>query len=104
MCLGMPGLIVEVKSSSEALVDFWGVRKCVRLDNLTTPAEAGDYIIDHAGYAVRVIPAEDVADTLGLYEVLLTEAGEDPIARDVDDELQCTAAIEIEVEEPALAS
>jgi len=83
MCLGVPGRIVEVRNRIEAVVDFWGVRKPVRLDHLTEPASAGDYVIDHSGYAVRVIPPRDVADTLALYEVLLTEGGEDPIVRDV---------------------
>jgi hydrogenase expression/formation protein HypC len=98
MCLGVPGQIVEVKSSTEAVVEFWGVRKCIRLDNLTEPVRTGDYVIDHSGYAVRVIPPQDVFDTLALYEVLLTEAGEDPIARDVVDELECSS----EVDEPVL--
>lgn len=100
MCLGVPGQVMELRSAQEAIVDFWGVRKPVRLDNLRERVVPGDYIIDHAGYAVRLIPATDVADTLALYEVLLTEAGEDPIARDVVDALEC---IEIELEEPALA-
>ena len=87
MCLGMPGQIVEVQSVSEATVDFWGVRKPVRLDNLTETVLIGDFVIDHSGWAVRVIPPSDVADTLALYEVLLTEAGEDPIARDACEHL-----------------
>ena len=60
----------------------------------------GDYIIDHAGFAVRIIGVEDVADTLALYEVLLTEAGEDPIARDVMAEMD--GLIEIPEDEPVL--
>jgi hydrogenase expression/formation protein HypC len=88
MCLGVPGQIVEVKNVKEALADFWGVRKVIRLDNLAEAVVPGDYVIDHAGYAVRVIPASDVADTLALYEVLLTEAGEDPIAGDVARQLE----------------
>ena len=87
MCLGLPGQIVEVKTRTEVVVDFWGVRKPVRLDNLNEPALLGDYVIDHDGYAVRVIPPDDVAGTLALYEVLLTEGGEDPIVRDVVDAL-----------------
>ncbi len=87
MCLGVPGQIVSIEKTV-ASVDFWGVRKAVRLDNLTEAVNPGDYIIDHAGYAVRRIPTADVADTLALYEVLLTEAGEDPIARDVCHELE----------------
>ncbi len=87
MCLGVPGQIVTI-TDTEATVDFWGVRKTIKLVNLTERVVPGDYIIDHAGYAVRRIPTADVADTLALYEVLLTEAGEDPIARDVACELE----------------
>lgn len=96
MCLGVPGRVVELKSSSEASVDFWGVCKMVRLDDLAEPVVAGDYVIDHGGRAVRVIPPADVAGTLALYEVLLSEAGEDPIVRDVVDDLACVIEIEIE--------
>lgn len=96
MCLGVPGQIVEFKSSTEAVVDFWGLRKCISLSQLPAPPSLGDYIIDHAGAAVRVIPSADVADTLALYEVLLCEAGEDPMAVDVD------CAMAIELEDPAL--
>ncbi|MGN6183278.1 MAG: HypC/HybG/HupF family hydrogenase formation chaperone [Thermoanaerobaculia bacterium] len=98
MCLGVPGQVVELRSNREAIVDFWGVRKPVRLENLKPVVVPGDYVIEHAGFAVRVIPPADVADTLALYEVLLSEAGEDPIARDVVDALDC---IEVELEAPA---
>lgn len=87
MCLGVPGQIVEVRNGNEATVDFWGVRKPVRLDDLGEPALVGDFVIDHDGRAVRIIPPADVADTLALYEVLLGEAGEDPIVRDVCEQL-----------------
>lgn len=88
MCLGVPGQIVKVKSAKEAVADFWGVQKVTRLDNLGENVAAGAYVIDHAGFAVRVIPPDDVADTLALYEVLLTEAGEDPIAGDIARQLE----------------
>lgn len=97
MCLGVPGQIVELKSSTEAVVDFWGRRKCISIAQLSGPPALGDYIIEHAGSAIRVIPPQDVADTLGLYEVLLCEAGEDPIAVDAD------CALATELEEPAFA-
>jgi hydrogenase expression/formation protein HypC len=92
MCLGVPGQIVAVTGNS-ATVDFWGARRTVRLDQLEEVVVAGDYIIDHAGFAVRRIPTADVADTLALYEVLLTEAGEDPIARDIA-ELEAADALD----------
>jgi hydrogenase expression/formation protein HypC len=87
MCLGAPGQVVSVRGKV-AVVDFWGVKKNVRLDNLTEPLVPGDYIIDHQGYAVRKIDNDAVAETLGMYEVILTEAGCDPIATDVVSELE----------------
>lgn len=93
MCLGVPGQIKAI-SNKTATVDFWGVCRMVRLDNLTDVVAAGDYVIDHGGFAVRRIPPADVADTLALYEVLLTEAGEDPIARDVMAELECERQVD----------
>ena len=94
MCLGVPGQIVSILKN-EAVVDFWGTRKTVKLDGLPDVVVAGDYIIDHAGFAVRRIPTADVADTLALYEVLLTEAGEDPIAGDVAAELEALDCVDL---------
>lgn len=87
MCLGVPGQIIEIHDKV-AIVDFWGVRKEVRLDILEEPVSAGDTIVNHAGYAIRRIPPAEVADTLAMYEVVLCEAGEDPIALDVIEELE----------------
>ena len=75
MCLGMPGQIIEIENDI-AVVDFWGTRKSVKLEILEEPVTAGDYVIDHAGYAIRRIPIEEVADTLAMYEIVLCEAGE----------------------------
>ena len=54
-----------------ATVDFWGVRRQVRLDVVDEPVQPGDYILNHVGFAIRRIPAEDIAATLALYEELL---------------------------------
>ena len=93
MCLGVPGQIVAIEDKT-GTVDFWGFRRTVSLEPLTEPVVTGDYIIEHAGYAVRRIPAADVADTLALYEVVLTEAGEDPIARDIVEEFENAGPLE----------
>jgi hydrogenase maturation factor len=52
----------------------------VRLDLLDGKLAVGAYILDHEGHAVRRIDDAMIADTLALYEIILTEAGEDPIA------------------------
>ena len=86
MCLGVPGRVVEVDGLL-AIVDFWGVRKQVRLDVVDEPVVAGDYVLNHVGFAIRRIPAEDVGQTLELYETLLAARDEDPMAADVRGEL-----------------
>jgi hydrogenase expression/formation protein HypC len=93
MCLGVPGRIVEIRNESEAIIDVWGVMKPVRLEALVDLVKVGDYVIDHAGHAVRVIPPADVAGTLALYEILLCEAGEDPMARDIADDLAACSGL-----------
>ena len=52
----------------------------------------GDYVLNHVGYAIRRIPAEDIGETLALYESLLgddSEGGgeEDLMVADVRGEL-----------------
>ncbi len=86
MCLGIPGQVIEVREHV-AEVDFWGVRKNVRVDRATSVVP-GDYVVTHCGEVVRRLEPEEVADTLLNYEIVLSEAGEDPIVAAVVDELE----------------
>jgi hydrogenase expression/formation protein HypC len=91
MCLGVPGRVVSVREGF-AEVDFWGIRREVCLDIVDEPVAPGDYILNHVGFAIRRIPAEDIAQTLALYESLLREANEgDLMAADVRGEISATA-------------
>jgi hydrogenase expression/formation protein HypC len=75
-----------------ATVDFFGVRRQVRLDVVDQPVGPGDYILNHVGFAIRRIPQEDIGETLALYETLLAEASkEDLMAADVRGEIEGTA-------------
>lgn len=87
MCLGVPGRIVAI-DGEVATVDFWGVRRQVRLDLVDAPVAVGDYILNHVGFAIRRIPDEDIAGTLALYEELLKDAGDDLMAADVQGEMR----------------
>ena len=89
MCLGVPGKVIEI-DGAVALVDFWGVRKHVRLDVVDEPVSVGDYVLNHVGYAIRRIPAQQVEETLALYEELL--AAEDLMAADVRGEVAASAS------------
>ncbi|HLN81647.1 MAG TPA: HypC/HybG/HupF family hydrogenase formation chaperone [Thermoanaerobaculia bacterium] len=88
MCLGVPGRVVSV-SEWTAVVDFFGVRRQVRLDIVDEPVSPGDYILNHVGFAIRRIPSEDIEQTLAMYQELLGEApGDDLMAADVRGEIQ----------------
>lgn len=87
MCLGVPGRIVSI-DGDVADVDFWGVKRQVRLELVDEPVSPGDYILNHVGFAIRRIPEEDIAGTLALYEELLeAAAAEDLMAADVQGEM-----------------
>jgi hydrogenase expression/formation protein HypC len=87
MCLGVPGKVVSVDGAL-AVVDFWGVRKTIRLDVVDEPVSPGDYVLNHVGYAIRRIPAGDIEATLALYEELLkVDDAQDPMAVDVKGEM-----------------
>jgi hydrogenase expression/formation protein HypC len=91
MCLGVPGRIVEI-NGLVATVDFWGMRRDVRLELVDQPVAVGDYILNHVGYAIRRIPEDDIEGTLALYEELLREAGavDDLMTADVRAEIEAT--------------
>jgi hydrogenase expression/formation protein HypC len=92
MCLGVPGRIVAI-DGLVASVDFWGVRRDVRLELVDQPVAVGDYILNHVGYAIRRIPEADIVGTLDLYEEILREAGvngDDLMTADVRGELAAT--------------
>jgi hydrogenase expression/formation protein HypC len=94
MCLGVPGRVLEVEGEIET-VDFFGVRRQVRLDVVDQPVAPGDYILNHVGFAIRRIPTEEIAETLSLYEQLLAEASKDDLmAADVRGEISAGSAEE----------
>lgn len=90
MCLGVPGRVVSVEGDI-AQVDFWGVTKPVRLDVVDAPVAPGDYVLNHVGFAIRRIPADEIGETLALYDELLRRAAPDDLmAADVASELEAT--------------
>ena len=91
MCLGVPGRVLEIHDST-AIVDFWGVRKEVRLDIVDEPVAPGDYILNHVGFAIRRIPEESIGETLALYEMLLREdVANDLMTMDIRGEIEASS-------------
>jgi hydrogenase expression/formation protein HypC len=88
MCLGVPGKVLAI-DGLDATVDFFGVRKQLRLDIVDEPVSVGDYVLNHVGFAIRRIPTEEVQETLALFDQILevTGAKEDLMALDVKGEI-----------------
>ena len=90
MCLGIPGKVIGI-DGMEATVDFFGVRRQVRLDVVDEPVALGDYVLNHVGFAIRRIPESEVAETLKLFEELAAaEKEQDLLAADLRAELAAT--------------
>jgi hydrogenase expression/formation protein HypC len=88
MCLGVPGKVLAI-DGLEATVDFFGVRKQLRLDIVDEPVQVGDYVLNHVGFAIRRIPPEEVQETLALFDQVLDASGakDDLMAMDVRGEI-----------------
>ena len=86
MCLGVPGRVIEADGLT-ASVDFWGVKRKVRLETVDEPVRPGDYVLVHVGFAIRRIPPEQVAETLSLYDELVAAAAKDLMAADIRSEV-----------------
>ena len=87
MCLGVPGRIVSIEGLN-ATVDFFGVRKQIRLDVVDVPCAPGDYVLNHVGFAIHRIPAEEIGETLALFDTILRNAEpQDLMAADVRGEI-----------------
>jgi len=89
MCLGVPGKVLTISEDGlSALVDFFGVKRELRLDIVDEPVQPGDYVLNHVGFAIRRIPPSEVAETLALFDQILKEAGSgDLMAEDVRGEI-----------------
>lgn len=55
------GKIVKIEGTT-AIVDFNGIRRDVELG--LVEAKEGDYVLVHAGYAIRVIRGEEIKENL----------------------------------------
>ncbi|MEW5953875.1 MAG: HypC/HybG/HupF family hydrogenase formation chaperone [Bacillota bacterium] len=70
MCLGIPGLVVELPEEQWAVVDVGGIRRNVGL-HLVGRVKTGDYLMVHAGYAVEVLDLAEAEARLKIWEELL---------------------------------
>ncbi|WP_028574291.1 HypC/HybG/HupF family hydrogenase formation chaperone [Desulfonatronovibrio hydrogenovorans] len=67
MCLAVPMEIMSIEDNV-AHVEVGGVKNQVRLDIIDEPPQVGDFVIVHAGFALRRIDREEGLETLKLFQ------------------------------------
>jgi hydrogenase expression/formation protein HypC len=70
MCLAIPALIVE-KEGDWAKANVGGVVRDISLELIDAPAEVGDYVLLHAGFAIHRLEKQDAEETLKLMREVL---------------------------------
>ena len=73
MCLAIPGRIVEILPEGEnlALVEVSGVRRKIDIGLLQDdPAQAGDWVLIHVGFALNKISEEDANEQMRMLAML----------------------------------
>ena len=69
MCVGIPSKIIKIEDSM-ALIEVLGAQREVSLLLLDEDVQIGDYVIVHAGFAIRKIQEEDAHVNLGLMKTM----------------------------------
>ncbi len=73
MCIGIPVKVIEL-NGDRGKVDYQGVVRETSFVMLPE-AKVGDYVILHAGFAIKLLSEEDALETLRMIEELVrTEA------------------------------
>ncbi len=67
MCLAIPGQIVQQTADGKATVDMHGNRFAISTA-LTPEARVGDWVLVHAGFAIRTLDEADARETWALLE------------------------------------
>ena len=66
MCVAVPTKVVSVQDDT-AVVDFSGARRSVSLLLMDDKVNSGDYVLVHAGFAIRKIDEDYAKETLDLF-------------------------------------
>jgi hydrogenase expression/formation protein HypC len=70
MCVGIPSKIVKIDDSM-ALIEVLGAQREVSLLLLDEDVQIGDYVLVHAGFAIRKLHEEDAHANLELMKTVL---------------------------------
>jgi hydrogenase expression/formation protein HypC len=69
MCLAIPALVESI-DGEKAVVSIEGVRREISIQ-LTPEAEAGDYVLLHAGFAISILDESEALQTLEMLRQVL---------------------------------
>ena len=88
MCLAVPGKLLsaeEIGDNRLGVVELGGSQRQVFLDFIPE-AQAGDYVLVHAGFAINRLDEEEALQTYALLERIgmLEEGHRGPAAQDTD--------------------
>ena len=67
MCLAVPMEVIAINDKI-ADVDIGGVTRQVRLDLIDAAPALGDFVIVHAGFAIRRMDRDDAMETIKLFQ------------------------------------
>ena len=71
MCVAVPMKVLEIEENT-ALVELGGAQRRARLDIIDRNPQIGDYVIVHAGFAIRLIEEKEARETLKYFEEMLS--------------------------------
>jgi hydrogenase assembly chaperone HypC/HupF len=73
MCLGIPGLVLDMVdgyADQIALVDVVGKARKINVGMLQTPVGPGDWVLIHMGFAVEIVSPADAEKALSGLEMM----------------------------------
>ncbi len=73
MCVAVPVEILSI-DGTEAEVNIEGIRRKASI-YLTPEAKVGDYVLLHAGFAIRVVDEKEASETLALLRQIGAASG-----------------------------
>lgn len=77
MCIAIPSRITAIHDLM-ATIDVMGASREVSLMLLPEPAEVGDFVLVHAGFAIRKVDADESRESLKLFEEIARRRSESP--------------------------
>lgn len=67
MCLAVPMEVTRI-DGDVAQVEIGGVSRQIRLDLIEDKPQLGEFVIVHAGFAIRTLSREDALETIKIFQ------------------------------------